>query len=113
MCITDTSTRQKQSIENVNLLRTVHNYATHARHRTYGVKEECIFHLINNFHITINRSVDIMHDLFEGICRYDLGHLLFNLIYKDKLFSCDTLNSRIYSFDYGDKYSANKPPLIV
>lgn len=74
--------------------------------------EECAFHAVTNFHIIKNHSVDIMHDLFEGVCRYDLGKVLFHLIYKDKLFSCEMLNNRIYSFDYGDQHSTNKPPAI-
>lgn len=53
-----------------------------------------------------------MHDLYEGICRYNLGQLLNRLINKDKLFSLERLNNRIYSFDYGDNHSTNIPPII-
>lgn len=37
-----------------------------------GIESECIFHTIPGFHVTNNLSVDIMHDLIEGTCRYDM-----------------------------------------
>lgn len=51
------------------------NYALDVIDQKHGILEECIFHSITNFHITQNISVDVMHDLFEGICRYDLDQL--------------------------------------
>lgn len=33
-----------------------------------GIKEANVFHKIRGFHIPINIVVDIMHDLFEGVC---------------------------------------------
>jgi len=48
----------------------------------HDVLEECIFHSITNFHLTKNRVSDVMHDLLEGVCRYDLGQFL-NRLTKD------------------------------
>jgi len=112
ICFVDTLTRQKQILEDVELLRNVENYAIDVNDRNHGITEECTFHSITNFHITKNLCVDVMHDLYEGICRYDLGQLLNRLINKDKLFSLQRLNNRIYSFDYGDNHSTNIPPSI-
>lgn len=56
-----------------------------------------------------------MHDIFERICRYDLGQLLNTLINKDKLFSLHTLNDRIrfFCFEFDDfDPSINTPTLI-
>jgi len=41
-----------------------------------------------------------MYDLFEEVCHYDLDPALNILIKKNKLFSFETLNNRIYFFDY-------------
>lgn len=41
-----------------------------------------------------------MHDVFEGICHYDLCHIIPYLI-KMKYFNLETLNSRKLTFEYG------------
>ncbi|KYM97728.1 hypothetical protein ALC62_11588, partial [Cyphomyrmex costatus] len=78
-----------------------------------GIKEPCIWHQLSNFHLTQNYCVDIMHDLFEGVCNYSLKCLLYNLIFVLKLFSLHTLNERIKCFGYNDTEISNKPPLIT
>lgn len=42
-----------------------------------------------------------MHDLFEGICIYNMCHIINNLIHLG-YFSLETLNNRKQAFDYGD-----------
>ncbi|KAB0804260.1 hypothetical protein PPYR_01230 [Photinus pyralis] len=68
---------------------------------------------VQNFHLTSNCSVDIMHDIFEGVCIYDITYLLSSLIFDLKLFILEILNSRIKSFNYGELESSNKPPLLT
>jgi len=41
-----------------------------------GLKELCVFNQINSFHVTQNFAVDIMHDILEGVCKYDIGIIL-------------------------------------
>lgn len=36
-----------------------------------GLKGPCVWHDLPNFHIAENLSVDIMHDVFEGVGSYD------------------------------------------
>lgn len=81
------------------LLRTIETYDDHVKQQSFGVKEKCIFNIIPNFHVVNNCSVDPMHDLFEGICRYDVAKMLKHFIYKEHLFSLDVLNERIQNFD--------------
>lgn len=69
------------------------------KEQSFGVQEECIFNVIPNFHVVNNCSVDSMHDLFEGICRYDVAKILKNFIYKEKFLSLHILNERIQNFD--------------
>lgn len=55
-----------------------------------------------------------MHDILEGVCRYDMGRILYRFIYVNKFFKLDTLNRRIKYFDYHQNVDAgNKIPIIV
>lgn len=56
-------------------------------------------------------SCDIMHDLFEGIYRYDMA-LIINHYIQLNYFSITTLNSRIQYFSY-DNFQKNKPPSVT
>ncbi|EZA58001.1 hypothetical protein X777_02009 [Ooceraea biroi] len=83
------------TIENNNLLRNVENYKKHSIEKSHGIIENCIFNNIINFHVTKNISIDPMHDLLEGVCRYDIAKILYELI---KAFSVEILNERIKYF---------------
>lgn len=76
-----------------------------------GIVNECIFHKIPHFHVTKNLSVDVMHDLLEGVCQYDMGLILHKLIKVSELFPLDEVNLRIKGMDYGR--SKNIPPEIL
>lgn len=88
-----------QSEENVELLRTVLNYEEDCKNCSYGVKEKCIFNELLNFHCITNAAFDVMHDLYEGICRYDMSKIINSLI-KEKCFSLKILNNRIRYFNH-------------
>lgn len=75
-----------------------------------GIKEECVFNSISSFHLTENYSVDISHDIFEGVGMYDMTEILYQLIVVDKLFSIDFVNESFNYFKYGRNF--NKPPMI-
>ncbi|KAF2889611.1 hypothetical protein ILUMI_16562 [Ignelater luminosus] len=78
-----------------------------------GIKENCIWHNLSGFHVVDNFTVDIMHDLSEGVCNYDISGLLRAIIFDLKLFSIDSLNSRIQMFNYTEIESSNRPPIIT
>lgn len=42
-----------------------------------------------------------MHDIFEGVCHYDLCHAITYFTVKMQYFDLETLNFRKQSFDYG------------
>lgn len=54
-----------------------------------------------------------MHDVFEGVCVYDIMFLLKILIDDMQLFSLNTLNSRIDTFNYGELEKSNKRPFLT
>lgn len=41
-----------------------------------GIKESCVRNQINGFHAVYNYSVDLMHDVLEGVCSYDISNIL-------------------------------------
>lgn len=54
-----------------------------------------------------------MHDIFEGVCVYDVCHIIFNLI-KSGYFYLEILNNCKQHFQYGESEIGNtSPPLKV
>ncbi|XP_070168784.1 uncharacterized protein [Polyergus mexicanus] len=73
-----------------------------------GVNEESVLKEIETFEVTDNPSVDIMHDVFEDVCIYDMGHILYHFIFVKNYFTVERLNFRFIIFDY-DETVTNKP----
>lgn len=74
---------QGDCVAKKNLLRDEQNYAKDLaldKVSLTGIKESSILNSINSFHVTNNLAVDAMHDLFEGICHYDMCHIITKLI---------------------------------
>lgn len=95
---------QKMSVENPNLLRNITNYsfdvATNSPEFT-GINTCSLLNEIPSFHVTKNFYVDVMHDIFEGICHYDLCNSILYFIEKMKYFKLSDLNTRKKFFEYG------------
>lgn len=70
------------------------------------------FNLINGFHILKNFSVDIMHDVLEGVAEYDLVSILNYCMYDKQYFTIDFLNMRIKNFNYLIGGDCNKPTAV-
>lgn len=109
ICTQDIENMKKMNAEDLRSLRTVKSYNEallieneKERVQKTGIKENSIFNNIPSFHVTQNFTVDVMHDLLEGICHYDIGKILSKFIFELKMFSLSTLNSRKQMFPYGD-----------
>lgn len=66
-----------------------------------GIKEPCIWNQLPNFHVYENICCDIMHDVFEGVLRYDMSVIIYQLV-EAKCFTVERLNSRIKYFTYNN-----------
>jgi len=77
--------------------RKITDYKDHVHNETFGIKEECIWNNLNYFYVYVNISCDIMHDLYEGIYRYDMAFIIQYFI-QNKYFSLSILNFRIKYF---------------
>lgn len=67
-----------------------------------GIFNQSIMNSLNSFHVTKNFCADSMHDLFEGVCHYDMCHVIIYYTSTVKLFSLTTLNNRKANFNYGN-----------
>ena len=66
-------------VENRELMRTIDNYSDDVNTNNFmstGIYGESVLNQINSFHVVTNYCVDIMHDIFEGICHYDMCHII-------------------------------------
>lgn len=105
---------KRQLRENVLALRNRINYEEDVLSNNVsqtGIKNRCIWHILNSYHVTENLVCDLMHNFFEGVCHYDLCAILDYLINHMNFFTLETLNDRILNFNYGD--SGDKPSLIT
>ncbi|XP_034951242.1 uncharacterized protein [Chelonus insularis] len=102
---------EKQLKENNTMIRNKKNYEADLLNLQNGIKQGCFFHDIPNFHLTVNLYGDLMHDLFEGIWRYELPLILKHIVEnKNNLLSLDMLNDRIKYFNFGSCSSNNTFP---
>lgn len=100
------------------VLRTKHTHTAHCQEMAgsqslpyvFGVKKACLLNSLTYFHTTENFSVDVMHDILEGVGQYELK-LLF-LYFKEQHVTLEELNSRIQSFDYGFMERNNRPVAV-
>jgi len=101
--------------ENCLLIRNITNYNTDVAindiYKT-GIHGESFLNKIPSFHVTQNFCLDVMHDLFEGICHYDMCRIIKYFTETVKYFSLDTLNLRKSSFNYGSIEIGNISPSI-
>lgn len=109
-CKANRARLQTMCIEESNLMRDELQYeqdlATENISET-GIKHRCVFNLIPSFHVVNNISVDLMHDIYEGVCHYDLAQVLNYLILEKGYFTLELLNERKSFFDYGPMDSGN------
>lgn len=113
LCRAPKEMTQKLSCENSELMRTEENYQLDVSNpNSKGVYNESLLNNIPSFHVVKNYYADIMHDLFEGVCHYNIIHIINYFITSMKYFDLDVLNSRKQLFDYGPKEIENISPTI-
>ena len=79
LCKADSHDCSQMCNENEELIRTPENYESDvllSNITTTGIRERCIFNRLNHFHIAVNKTVDFMHDVLEGVCVYVIRNIL-------------------------------------
>lgn len=95
-------------------MRNKYNYDEAVLQNEYlntGVEQESLFNSIPSFHVTLNFSVDFMHDVLEGIIKYGIANALKYFI-DNGFFKLNDFNHRMTHFDYGEIESRNKCEII-
>lgn len=96
-------------------IRTTNNYAEDVSQNNVsetGIHCESLFNKLPWFHVVENMSVDIMHDLPEGVCHYNMCNIIQKLIEK-KCFTLFDLNCRKQAFNLGETEIGNQSPDIT
>ncbi|KAK6167118.1 hypothetical protein SNE40_021218 [Patella caerulea] len=79
---------------------------TGGRAHYLGVKHDSVLNNLNYYHITRGLPPDCMHDVLQGVCRYELP-LILQKLEKQKHFSRTTSFKIMKTWKYG----VNKPPV--
>lgn len=114
-CKDHKSNTHKMTSENPLTLRTLDNYEQDVAlndMKLTGIKEKSILNSIDTFNVVTNYAIDIMHDFFEGVCHYDICHIITYLI-DLKYFSLKQLNTRKQMLNYGEIEINNVSPEIT
>lgn len=116
-CLIDYEDLSKAVEESQVELRTKSNYqsdveASQATGKIVnGVKTYCILNQLRNFHFIDAPTVDLMHDILEGVGQWSCKEFL-SFIILAKLLSEHQINGRIAAFNFGQQESSSLPNSI-
>lgn len=118
ICIADKGQSQTLCFQDDRLLRTDELYEMHCKSprsadqvHTFGVKFKSSLNNLNFFKLCNNPSVDIMHDLLEGVVQLEIK-LLLKFLISHRLITITEINNRLKSFNFGKNENCNKPSPI-
>ena len=80
--------------------------------KSYGVKDESIFHGLGDWHCVTHMPSDIAHDVFEGVAK-KLLQLVLSRCVRNGYVTLPTINQRISSFDYKGTDKRDKPAQLI
>lgn len=108
ICCTSRNEAQDTLDHNNMVLRDRVNYTQHLIDSNFGVVRECELNNLYYFNFLDSPTVDIMHDLLEGVVPYEIKLVIQKLISMGS-FTLEEINNRIMCHDFGFLESRNKP----
>jgi len=67
-----------------------------------GIIDDCVFNTLENFHCTQNFVCDLMHDIYEGVAKYDIPLILQKFVNDKSIdLDLDAINNLKQNFSYG------------
>lgn len=103
--------KYRNSAQYEEMLEIISNSETVDFKETYGIKRNCVLNNLNYFDIFKNFSLDIMHDLNEGIVGFLLKDVFLHLE-KNKVIKEDDLKSTIKFYQYPKCFRRDKPSIL-
>lgn len=78
----------------------------------FGVVNKSVLCKIKSFDVTKMLTMDLMHNLLEGVCDVEMKAILYHLIEELHLLTYKQLNILIDTFPYPPELAKNKPSVI-
>ncbi|KAG5672923.1 hypothetical protein PVAND_003011 [Polypedilum vanderplanki] len=110
ICFAPKNLTIKDFKEREDYIRTEENYEIQLVEndsKKSGIKCKSTLSTLKYFHVTRNLVADIMHDIYEGVARYDIAKILNYFIYEKKYFDLSSFNKLKNTFDYGQREIGN------
>ena len=79
--------------------------------KVYGIKHKSCLNDLEYFHVVNGLPADLTHDLFEGVGKYVLKHVIDYCILQ-RFFTFEALNEMIENFEYHGTDKVNKPQVL-
>lgn len=125
LCSTSKEESEYSLKEQTQLLRTIESYQKCVQtaedfvadskpidlKKTKGVKRQCIFNELQYFHMLDNPTLDVMHDVNEGLIPLFLEHF-FIFCDTNRIVRKSGIIRMVRDFNYGLLQKPNKPSLI-
>lgn len=92
-------------------IRNRENLQQHLTTFSHGVVRSCPLNDLNFYNYLDSPTVDIMHDMLEGVVPFEIKIVLQKLISLG-CFSLDVVNNRLMAHDFGRLESKNRPSPI-
>jgi len=103
---------EKEHWDRVEMLATISKPARQYWSKEWGITGSTVLASVPDFQVTKMLLHDPMHDILEGVARYEVRAMLHLFIVSRKLFSLEELNSRIQNFEYSYSERKDKPQLL-
>lgn len=98
--------------DRVEMLTAISKQAKQFWSKEWGITGSTVLSTVPDFKVTKALLHDPMHDILEGIARYELRAMLHLFIVSRKFFSLAELNSRMQNFEYDYSERKDKPQLL-
>jgi hypothetical protein len=82
------------------------------RSKQWGINCDTVLSSIPGFEVTSSLLHDPMHDILEGVARYELRAMLHEFVNVKKYFTLAELNCRIVNFEYNALEARDKPQVL-
>lgn len=104
--IDPTKMRKAESYE--NQIQTLDSDPNIDLKKNKGVQKKCSFNQLKSYFVLSNITIDLMHDILEGVVPFFLRHF-FTYCTSQKICTEEELVRRIRDYTYGTLNSRNKP----